>query len=106
MAVGLITAWPLMDSPEDFLIKGVQDDPMNRAETLFAAAKSLFDLSNGFEDSGLLLVQILCLMCIYTLTVSRRNTACSYHGIYIDINQPFHYTNSRYRNGRSFCCCP
>ncbi|KEY70244.1 hypothetical protein S7711_04353 [Stachybotrys chartarum IBT 7711] len=80
-AIGLAMATPAPNTPEYFVITRLRSGNVDRAEAFFRAARSLADPVSGFEDADLWSVQALALMSVYTLAVSRRNTAYAYHGM-------------------------
>jgi hypothetical protein len=55
---------------------------VNRAEIFFLNAKHLRDPVAGLEDGGFASAQSLVLMTVYMLTVSKRNTAWAYLGMF------------------------
>lgn len=80
MAIGLVLATPIPNSPEDRIIKELRSGSLDRAELYFRGAQTLGDPVTGFADSDFWSVQALCLMSVYLLAVSRRNAAYTYYG--------------------------
>lgn len=80
LAIGLVLATPIPNSFEDSIIKKLRAERLDRAEVFFRNAKELGDPVSGFGDADLWSIQALTLMCVYTLAISKRNLAWSYHG--------------------------
>lgn len=80
LAIGLALATPVPNSPEDLMIKSLQEAPEERAEALFRAAKCLSDPLNAFEHADFWMIQAWTLMAFYMLITSKRNAAYAYCG--------------------------
>lgn len=80
LAIGLVLATPMPNTPEESIVQRLRSDPVDRAEAYFRGAQTLGDPVTGFEDADFWSVQALCLMSVYKLTVSRRNAAYAYYG--------------------------
>jgi hypothetical protein len=80
-AIGIIMAAPQAGSSEEAMIQKLRADPLDRAEMFYLNAKSLVDPMSGFEDAGFWSIQALCLMTVYMLAISKRNTAYAYYGM-------------------------
>ncbi|KAL7820242.1 fungal-specific transcription factor domain-containing protein [Trichoderma aethiopicum] len=81
LAIGLVLAPPAPDSPEELMMKSVEEGGRERAEALFRAAKCLSDPHNGVEHADLWMIQAWTLMAIYMLIISKRNAAYAYCGM-------------------------
>lgn len=80
LAIGLALATPAPNSPEDLMIKSLQEAPEERAEALFRAAKCLSDPINAVEHADFWMIQAWTLMAFYMLITSKRNAAYAYCG--------------------------
>ncbi|KAK3340414.1 fungal-specific transcription factor domain-containing protein [Neurospora tetraspora] len=81
LALGLLLSAPQPGSREDEIIKKLYGAKQDMAELFFRSAKSMCDPEYGFEDADFWSIQALCLMTVYMLTVSKRNTAYAYLGM-------------------------
>ncbi|KAK3950403.1 fungal-specific transcription factor domain-containing protein [Pseudoneurospora amorphoporcata] len=81
LALGLLLSAPQPGSREDEIIKKLYSAKQDMAELFFRSAKSMCDPEYGFEDADFWSIQALCLMTVYMLTVSKRNTAYAYLGM-------------------------
>ncbi|KAM0454630.1 hypothetical protein ACHAO4_004438 [Trichoderma viride] len=81
LAIGLALATPVPNSPEDLMIKSLQEAPEERAEALFRAAKCLSDPLNAIEHADFWMIQAWTLMAFYMLITSKRNAAYVYCGM-------------------------
>ncbi|KAK6452172.1 hypothetical protein FP744_10008423 [Trichoderma asperellum] len=81
LAIGLALATPAPNSPEDVMIKSLQEPPEERAEALFRAAKCLSDPLNAVEHADFWMIQAWTLMAFYMLITSKRNAAYAYCGM-------------------------
>ncbi|UKZ63446.1 uncharacterized protein TrAtP1_004676 [Trichoderma atroviride] len=81
LAIGLALATPVPNSPEDLMIKSLQEAPEERAEALFRAAKCLSDPLNAVEHADFWMIQAWTLMAFYMLITSKRNAAYAYCGM-------------------------
>ncbi|KAL7900991.1 fungal-specific transcription factor domain-containing protein [Trichoderma sp. TUCIM 5745] len=81
LAIGLALATPVPNSPEDLMIKSLQEAPGERAEALHRAAKLLSDPLNAVEHADFWMIQAWALMAFYMLITSRRNAAYAYCGM-------------------------
>ncbi|CCC05925.1 hypothetical protein SMACR_00140 [Sordaria macrospora] len=72
---------PQPGSREDEIVKKLYSTKQDMAELFFRSAKSMCDPEYGFEDADFWSIQALCLMTVYMLTVSKRNTAYAYLGM-------------------------
>lgn len=82
LAIGFVLATPAPNSPEELMMKSLQEGPEERAEALFRAAKCLSDPLNGAEHADLWNIQAWTLMAFYMLIISKRNAAYAYCGKY------------------------
>ena len=80
LAVGLLISAPQPGSREEGIIRRLYSAKQDMAELFFRSAKSMCDPAYGFEDADFWSIQALCLMTVYMLTVSKRNTAYAYLG--------------------------
>ena len=80
LALGLLLSAPQPGSREEEVIKKLYGAKQDMAELFFRSAKSMCDPEYGFEDADFWSIQALCLMTVYMLTVSKRNTAYAYLG--------------------------
>lgn len=75
-------------SKEHEIIKRLEMDGFNRAESFYLAAKNLNDPACGLEDGEFPAIQSLLMMAIYMLTAAKRNTAFAYLGIVTALYHP------------------
>lgn len=80
LAIGLVLATPLPGTQADVVIRKLRADPIDQAELFYSNARDLCDPTTSFENADFWSVQVLLLMAIYTLTVSKRNAAFAYCG--------------------------
>lgn len=79
-AIGLILATPKQGSKEEEIIRSLRQSGFDVAENFFRNTRRLVDPLTIQENADFWSVQILCLMSIYMLSISRRNAAYSYLG--------------------------
>lgn len=79
-AIGLILATPKQGSKEEEIIRSLRQSGFDVAEDFFRNTRRLVDPLTIQENADFWSVQILCLMSIYMLSISRRNAAYSYLG--------------------------
>lgn len=75
LSIGLVMATPTENSPEHDIITQLRFQDVDHAAAFFRSAKALGDPVSGFEDGDFWTVQALCLMSVYTLAVSKQNSA-------------------------------
>jgi hypothetical protein len=68
-------------TPQEIAIQKLKSADDEFAEDLVRRARSLADPKNGLEDAGFGSVQVLSLLTIYMLAISRRNAAYAYFGM-------------------------
>ncbi|KAK4186531.1 fungal-specific transcription factor domain-containing protein [Podospora australis] len=81
LALGLLLAAPAPGSLQDDVIQKQLSARPDRAELFFRSARTMCDPGAGFEDADFWSVQALCLMTLYMLIISKRNTAYAYLGM-------------------------
>lgn len=79
-AIGLILATPEQGSKEGEMVRSLRQSGFDVAENFFRNTRRLVDPLTIQENADFWSVQILCLMSIYMLSISRRNAAYSYLG--------------------------
>lgn len=79
-AIGLILATPEQGSKKEAIVKSLRQSGFDVAENFFRNTRRLVDPLAIQENADFWSVQILCLMSIYMLSISRRNAAYSYLG--------------------------
>lgn len=88
LAIGLTLATPAQRSKEEEMIRCLRQSGFDVAENFFRNTRRLVEPLTIQENADFWSVQILCLMSIYMLSISRRNAAYSYLGRSRDIPTP------------------
>ncbi|SPO01128.1 uncharacterized protein DNG_03875 [Cephalotrichum gorgonifer] len=77
LAVGLVLATP-RPTKEQEMVRRLRESEFDVAENFFRSTRRLADPMTIQENADFWSVQILCLMSVYMLSISRRNAAHSY----------------------------
>lgn len=80
LAIGLSFATPRKGSHEAEVVNSLRARYPHQSEVFYLNAQSLRNPLAGFEDADFWSTQALCLMGLYMLTISKRNTAFAYIG--------------------------
>lgn len=80
LAIGLSFATPRKGSHEAKVVESLRARYPHQSEVFYLNAQSLRNPLVVFEDADFWSVQALCLMGLYMLTISKRNTAYAYIG--------------------------
>lgn len=79
-ATGLVLATPKPGNDEDAIIGRLRQSQIDVAENYFRSTQRHMDPLTLHEKGDFSSVQVLCLMAVYSLSVSRRNAAITYLG--------------------------
>lgn len=79
-ALGCVLAQPIPKGSVEAVEGVFQSDSTARAEFLFRQTKSLIDPVCGLEDADVWSIQVLVLMSLYTLSISKHNASYAYCG--------------------------